>query len=37
MKGNQTIVTESSDGYIKKLIASAVPESTKKNHQNALS
>ena len=36
MKGNQTIVTESSDGYIKKLIASAVPESTKKSPKCAV-
>ena len=28
MEGNQTSVTESSDGDIKKLMASAVPEST---------
>ena len=31
MEGNQTSVTESSDGDIKKLMASAVPESTKKS------
>ena len=30
MEGNQTSVIESSDGDIKKLIARAVPESTKK-------
>ena len=30
MEGNQTSVIESSDGDIKKLKASAVPESTKK-------
>ena len=31
MEGNQTSVIESSDGDIKKLMASAVPESTKKS------
>ena len=31
MEGNRTNVVESSDGYIKKLMASAVPESTKKS------
>ena len=31
MEGNQTSVSESSDGDIKKLTASAVPESTKKS------
>ena len=31
MEGNQTGVIESSDGDIKKLMASAVPESTKKS------
>ena len=36
MEGNQTSVTESSDGDIKKLMASSVPESTK-SHQNTLS
>ena len=36
MEGNQTSVIESSDGDIKKLMASAVTESTK-NHQNTLS
>ena len=30
MEGKQTSVTESSDGDIKKLTASAIPESTKK-------
>ena len=30
MEGNQTSVIESNDGDIKKLMASAVPESTKK-------
>ena len=30
MEGNQTSVIESSDGDIKKLMGSAVPESTKK-------
>ena len=30
MEGNQTGIMESSDGDIKKLMASAVPESTKK-------
>ena len=29
MEGNQTSIIESSDGDIKKLMASAVPESTK--------
>ena len=36
MEGNQTSVIESSDSDIKKLMASAVPESTK-SHQNMLS
>ena len=36
MEGNQTSVIESSDGDIKKLIASAVPESTKKSLQYAV-
>ena len=31
MEGNQTGVVESSDGDIKKLIASAAPESPKKS------
>ena len=31
MEGNQTSVIESSDGAIKKLMASAVPERTKKS------
>ena len=31
MEGNQTSVIETSDGDIKKLMASAVPESTKKS------
>ena len=31
MEGNQTSVIESSDGDIKILMASAVPESTKKS------
>ena len=31
MEGNQTSVIESSDGDIKKLTTSAVPESTKKS------
>ena len=31
MEGNQTRVTESSDSDIKKLMASTVPESTKKS------
>ena len=35
MEGNQTGVIESSDGDIKKLMRSAVPESTK-SHQNTL-
>ena len=35
MEGDQTVVIESSDGDIKKLMASAVPESTK-SHQNTL-
>ena len=36
MEGIQTSVIESSDGDIKKMMASAVPES-KKSHQNTLS
>ena len=36
MKGNQTRVTESSDSGIKKLMASAVPESTKKSLKYAV-
>ena len=35
MEGNHTSVTESSDGDIKKLTASAVPESTKKSPKYA--
>ena len=35
MEGNQTGVIESSDGDIKKLIASTVPESTKKSPKYA--
>ena len=35
MEGNQTSVIESSDGDIKKLTASAVPESTKKSPKYA--
>ena len=35
MEGNQTSVIESSDGDIKKLKASAVPESTKKSPKYA--
>ena len=31
MEGNQTRATESSDSEIKKLMVSAVPESTKKS------
>ena len=36
MEGNQTSVIESSDGDIKKLMASAVPESTKKSLKYAV-
>ena len=36
MEGNQTRVTESSDSDIKKLMASAVPESTKKSLKYAV-
>ena len=36
MEGNQTSVMESSDGDIKKLMASAVPESTKKSLKYAV-
>ena len=36
MEGNQTSVIESSDSYIKKLMASAVPESTKKSPKYAV-
>ena len=36
MKGNQTSVIESSDSNIKKLMASAVPESTKKSLKYAV-
>ena len=36
MEGNQTRVTGSSDSDIKKLMASAVPESTKKSPKNAI-
>ena len=35
MEGNQTGVIESSDGDIKKLMASVVPESTKKSPKYA--
>ena len=37
MEGNQTSVIESTDGDIKKLMASAVPESTKKSLKYAVS
>ena len=36
MEGNRTSVIESSDGDIKKLMASAVPESTKKSLKYAV-
>ena len=36
VEGNQTSVIESSDGDIKKLMASAVPESTKKSLKYAV-
>ena len=36
MEGNQTPVIESSDSDIKKLMASAVPESTKKSPKYAV-
>ena len=36
MEGNQTSVTKSSDGDIKKLMASAVPESTKRSLKYAV-
>ena len=36
MEGNQTSVIESSDGDIKKLMASTVPESTKKSLKYAV-
>ena len=36
MEGNQTSVIESNDGDIKKLMASAVPESTKKSLKYAV-
>ena len=36
MEGNQTIVIESSDGDIKKLMANAVPESTKESAKYAV-
>ena len=36
MEGNQTGVIESSNGEIKKLMASAVPESTKKSPKYAV-
>ena len=36
MEGNQTGVIESRDGDIKKLMASAVPESTKKSPKYAV-
>ena len=35
MEGNQTGIIESSDGDIKKLTASTVPESTKKSPKYA--
>ena len=37
MEGNQNNVIKSSDGDIKKLMASAVPESTKRSLKNTLS
>ena len=36
MEGNQTSVIESSDSDIKKLMASAVPESRKKSPKHAV-
>ena len=36
MEGNQTSLTESSDSDIKKLMASAVPESTKRSPKYAV-
>ena len=36
MEGNQTSVIKSSDGDIKKLMASAVPESTKRSLKYAV-
>ena len=36
MEGNQTTLIESSDSDIKKLMASAVPESTKKSPKYAV-
>ena len=36
MEGNQTGVIESSDGDIKKLMTSAVPESTKRSLKYAV-
>ena len=36
MEGNQTSLIESSDSDIKKLMASAVPESTKKSPKYAV-
>ena len=36
MEGNQTRVIKSSDGDIKKLMASAVPESTKRSLKYAV-
>ena len=36
MEGNQTSVIETSDGDIKKLMAGAVPESTKKSLKYAV-
>ena len=36
MEGNQTGVIESSDGDIKKLMPSAVPESTKRSPKYAV-
>ena len=37
MEGNQTSVIESSDSEVEKLMASAVPESTKKSSKYAVS
>ena len=36
MEGNQTSVIESSNSDIKKVMASAVPESTKKSPKHAI-
>ena len=36
MEGNQTRVTESNDSDIKKLVASAVPETTKMSPKDAV-